>query len=115
MKRCNWLKPVVAGVAIACLAIPLTVLGATKAELMQKAQQHRALTTGKAAPQGKVATNDQSASKQRKALYAQKSALIKERRTLARQGNMEALNANSAQIDAIDAQLKNAKKGGAKI
>jgi hypothetical protein len=50
MKRCNWLKPVVAGVAIACLAIPLTVLGATKAELMQKSQQHRALTTGNAAP-----------------------------------------------------------------
>lgn len=112
--RCNWLKTVVAGVAIACLAIPLTVLGATKAELMQKSQQHRALTTGKVAPKAAVATNDKSARQQRKALHAQKSALIKERRSLAKQGNMDALDANSAQIASVDASLKNTKKGGAK-
>ena len=110
----NWLKTAGAGVAIVCMVMPLAAQGATKAELMQKSQQHRALTTGTVAPHVRTAANDQTVRKQKKALHAQKSALIKERRTLAKQGNMDALNANSSQIDAIDTQLRQARKGGAK-
>lgn len=116
MKRFNWIKTVGAGVAMACLALPLAAQGATKAELLLKAQQHRALTTGKAVPAAAVVeTNDESARTQRQALHAKKSALIQERRTLAKQGNMDALNANSAKIANVDAALKVAKKGGAKL
>lgn len=99
----KWLGTVVAGVAIACLAIPLTVLGATQAD--------SALKTGKAGHKGSVATSEQRA--QRKALHEKKFALLKERRELARQGDMDALAKNSAQLDSVDASLKNTK-GGAK-
>jgi hypothetical protein len=116
MKRDNWLKTVVAGVAIACLAIPLTVLGATKAEPMSKSQQQWALTKGNGAAQGAVTTKDQKARlKHRKTLHAQKSALMKERRDLARRGDKDGLSKNSAQLEAVDAQRNVTKKGGAKI
>lgn len=116
MKRCNWLKIASAVVAIACLAIPLTALGATTAEKIQRFQQNQALTNDNRTTQGKVTTANQSAMrKQRHALRAQKSALLKERRTLAKSGNKDALSKNSAQLDAVDAQLKHTKKGGAKI
>jgi hypothetical protein len=116
MKRNNWLKTVVVGVAIACLAIPLTVLGATKAEPMSKSQQQWALTTGNGAAQSAAVTKDQKAIRQqRKTFNAQKSVLMKERRILAQRGDKEGLKRNSAQIDAVDAQLKITKKGGAKI
>jgi len=110
----NWWKTAGAGVAIVCMVMPLAAQGATKAELMQKSQQHRALTTGTVAPHVRTAANDQTVRKQKKALHAQKRALIKKRRTLAKQGNMDALNANSSQIDSIDTQLRHTKKGGVK-
>ena len=104
------------GVAIAFLAMPLTALGATTAEKIQRFQQNQALTNDNRTTQGKVTTANQSAMrKQRHALHAQKSALLKERRTLAKRGNKAGLSKNSAQLDAVDAQLKHAKKGGAKI
>jgi hypothetical protein len=116
MKRDNWLKTVVTGVAIACLAIPLTVFGANKAEPMSKPQQQWALTTGNGAAQSAAVTkNQQAMSQQRKTFNTQKSALMKERRTLAQRGDKEGLKKNSAQMDALDAQLKITKKGGAKI
>jgi len=100
----NWLKTLVAGVAIACLAIPLTAMGATQAD--------SALKTGKTGHKGSVATSEQRA--QRKALHEKKFALLKERGELAKQGDRAALDANSAQIDSVDAQLKHTKNGGAK-
>lgn len=110
----NWLKTAGAGVAIVCMVMPLAAQGATKAELMQKSQQHRALTTGTVAPHVRTAANDQTVRKQKKALHAQKKALIKERRTLAKQGNIEALDANRAKIASVNTQLRHARKGGAK-
>lgn len=110
----RWWKTVGAGMAIACLSIPLAAQGATQTELIQKSQQHRALTTGNAAPYVRTATNDQTMRKQKKALHAQKKALIKERRTLAKQGNIQALKTNRDNIHAIDTQLRQARKGGAK-
>ena len=110
----NWLGTIVAGVAIACLAIPLTVLGATRAELTQNSRQ-QALTTGTAASRAAVAADKQRERQERNAaLLAKKFALLKERRTMVKQGNNDALNANSAQLNSVDASLINVKKGGTK-
>lgn len=112
--RCDWLKMVGAGVATAFLVLPVSAQGVvTKAELMQKAQQHRALTTGRVTPKVSAA-KVQSAKQQKKELHSQKSALIKERRALAKQGDRRALDANHAKLAAVNAGLKVAKKGGAK-
>jgi hypothetical protein len=116
MKRRNWLKTVIVGVAIACLVIPLAAFGANTPESKQKSQQQWALTTGNGATQSAATAKDQSAMrKQRKALHAQKSALMKERRTLAKRGDRDGLDKNSAKLDALDAQLKVSKKGEDKI
>ena len=102
-----------AGVAIACLAIPLTVLGATRTELTQNSRQ-QALTTGTAASRAAVAADKQKERQERNALLAKKFALLKKRGTLVKQGNKDALDANSAQIASVDNSLINVKKGGAK-
>ena len=109
----NWLGTIVAGVAIACLAIPLTVLGATGAELTQNSRQ-QALTTGTTASRAAVAADKQKERQEMIALLAKKFALLKERRTLVKQGNKDALDANSAQLNSVDASLINVKKGGTK-
>ena len=109
----NWLGTIVAGVAIACLAIPLTVLGATRAELTQNSRQ-QALTTGTAASRAAVAADKQKERQERNALLAKKFALLKKRGTLVKQGNKDALDANSAQLNSVDASLINVKKGGTK-
>ena len=88
-------------VAMACLALPLAALGATKAELLQKAGVPKA------------AAKDPAAKQQQKALQAKKLALIKERQTLTKQGNFAALADNSAKLDAVAPELDAAKKGGA--
>ena len=109
----NWLGTIVAGVAIACLAIPLTVLGATGAELTQNSRQ-QALTTGTTASRAAVAADKQKERQERNALLAKKFALLKKRGTLVKQGNKDALDANSAQLNSVDASLINVKKGGTK-
>ena len=116
MKRCDWLKTVASGVAIAFLAMPLTTQGATTAQKIQHFQQNQALTSGNGTTKGDVTTANLSAMrKQRHALHAQKSALLKERRALAKRGDKAALNKNSARLDALDVQLNAGKKGGTKL
>jgi len=110
----NWLGKVVAGVAIACLAIPLTVLGANSAELTQNSRQQQALTTGTAASRAAMEADRQKERQERMALLAKKFTLLKERSALIKQGNKDALAANSAQLKSVDASLINMKKGGAK-
>lgn len=101
-------------VAMACLALPLGALGATKAELMQKAQAHKALTAGKANPKAAAKKTDKQAAKQQvKALHSKKAALVQERRSLARQGDPAAREANHQKMAAVNAELRAAKKGGA--
>jgi hypothetical protein len=112
MKRDNWLKALGAGVAIACLMIPLAAQGATSSDQTQPSPQNRTLKNGSGT---KLTASDQSAArKQRKALHARKAELIKERSELAKQGDKEALDKNSTQIDAIDSKLNSGRKGGAK-
>jgi hypothetical protein len=98
----SWLGTIGAGVAIAFLAIPLSVQGATKSELMQKANVPKA------------AAKDPAAKQQQKALQAKKLALVKERQALAKQGDMAALEDNNAKLDAVHDELNALKKGGAK-
>lgn len=98
-------------VAMACLALPLAALGATKAELQQKAQAHKAQTGVKASAK---ATDKKAAKEQKKALRAKKASLMKERHALSKQGNIAALQANTAKMDAVDAELNAVQKGGAK-
>ncbi|PKN16298.1 MAG: hypothetical protein CVU66_01455 [Deltaproteobacteria bacterium HGW-Deltaproteobacteria-23] len=102
-------------VAIACLALPLAALGATKAELQQKAQAHKVLTGAKASPKATAkAADKQAAKEQKKALHAKKTSLMKERRTLLKQHDPIKRDANRQQLLAVNESLSKVKKGGAK-
>jgi hypothetical protein len=99
MKKDNWLKTIVAGVVIACLAMPLSAMGETV----------------KMTPMVKPTAKQATLQKKRSALHEQKRSLMKERAALAKQGDIVALKKNSDQLDALDEQLSPARKRGGKI